>query len=94
MHKTFRPYEPDQLLLMPPSWADWLPEQHLARFVSDLLTLRLSAGHAGSQRPGGPQYGYGTVAAGGQAIGRFSRLRRLGPAGGRSRTRLSRVLPC
>src|SRR6266849_5840638 len=42
--KTFRPYEPDQLLLMPPSLGDWVPEDHLARFVSDLVdTLDLSA---------------------------------------------------
>src|SRR3989442_2256939 len=42
--KTFRPYEPDQLLLMPPSLSDWVPEDHLARFVSDLVdTLDLSA---------------------------------------------------
>ncbi len=31
MAKTFRPYEPDQLLLLPPSLADWVPEDHLAR---------------------------------------------------------------
>jgi transposase len=44
MAKTFRPYEPDQMLLMPPSLADWVPEDHLARFVSDLVeTLDLSA---------------------------------------------------
>jgi transposase len=42
--KTFRPYDPDQMLLMPPSLADWVPEDHLARFVSDLVdTLDLSA---------------------------------------------------
>ena len=42
--KTFRPYEPDQMLLLPPSLSDWLPEDHLARFVSDLVdTLNLSA---------------------------------------------------
>src|SRR3989441_6821556 len=42
--KTFRPYEPDQLLLMPPSLGDWVPEDHLARFVSELVdTLDLSA---------------------------------------------------
>ena len=35
--KTFRPYEPDQMLLMPPSLGDWVPEDHLARFVSDLV---------------------------------------------------------
>jgi transposase len=37
MAKTFRPYEPDQLLLMPPSLADWVPEDHLARFVRDVV---------------------------------------------------------
>ena len=42
--KTFRPYEPDQMLLMPPSLGDWVPEDHLARFVSDLVdTLDLSS---------------------------------------------------
>ncbi len=42
--KTFRPYEPDQMLLLPPSLQDWVPEGHLARFVSDVVdTLDLSA---------------------------------------------------
>jgi transposase/IS5 family transposase len=42
--KTFRPYQPDQLLLMPPSIEEWLPEGHLARFVRELVaTLDLSA---------------------------------------------------
>jgi transposase len=44
MAKTFRPYEPDQLLLMPPSLQEWIPEDDLARFVSDLVdTMDLSA---------------------------------------------------
>lgn len=44
MSKTFRPYEPDQLLLMPPALSDWIPEKHLARFVGDLVDgLDLSA---------------------------------------------------
>lgn len=44
MAKTFRPYEPDQLLLMPPALADWVPEDHLARFVSDVVdSLDLTA---------------------------------------------------
>lgn len=38
MAKTFRPYEPDQLLLLPPSLNDWLPDDHLARFVDDLVS--------------------------------------------------------
>jgi transposase len=44
MAKTFRPYDPDQMLLMPPSLADWVPEDHLARFVRDVVeTLDLRA---------------------------------------------------
>jgi len=35
--RTFRPYEPDQLLLLPPSLGEWLPEDHLAYFVSDVV---------------------------------------------------------
>jgi transposase len=37
MAKTFRPYEPDQMLLLPPSLSDWVPDDHLARFVGDLV---------------------------------------------------------
>ena len=44
MSKTYRPYNPDQLFLLPPSLKDWLPEGHLAYFVSDLVDqLDLSA---------------------------------------------------
>src|SRR4029077_13531194 len=37
MAKTYRPYVPEQDLLLPPSLRDWLPEDHLAYFVSDLV---------------------------------------------------------
>ena len=37
MSKTFRPYEPDQIFLMPASLRDWLPKEHLAYFISDLV---------------------------------------------------------
>ena len=44
MAKTYRPYVPEQGLLLPPSLRDWLPEDHLAYFVSDLVDhLDLSA---------------------------------------------------
>ena len=44
MAKTYRPYVPEQDLLLPPSLRDWLPENHLAYFVSDLIDqLDLSA---------------------------------------------------
>jgi transposase len=35
--RTFRPYEPDDLWLLPPSPREWLPEEHLAFFVSELV---------------------------------------------------------
>lgn len=47
MAKSFRPYDPEQQLLLPPSLEDWLPEDHLARFVDELVgKLDLSAIHA------------------------------------------------
>jgi transposase len=33
---TFRPYSPEQLLLLPPDMARWLPEDHLAYFIRDV----------------------------------------------------------
>lgn len=35
--KTFKPYNPDQLYLLPPALRDWLPEGHLALFISDVV---------------------------------------------------------
>jgi transposase len=35
--KHFRPYEPEQSLLMPPNLGDWLPEDHLVFFVRDVV---------------------------------------------------------
>ena len=44
MAKTYRPYLPEQDFLLPPSPRDWLPEDHLVYFVSDLIDqLDLSA---------------------------------------------------
>jgi transposase len=44
MAKTYRPYLPEQDFLLPPSPRDWLLEDHLAYFVSDLIDqLDLSA---------------------------------------------------
>jgi transposase len=37
MAKTYRVYLPEQDLLLPPSLRDWLPEDHLAYFVSDVV---------------------------------------------------------
>ena len=47
MPTTFRPYDPDQMLLLAPSLRDWLPEGHLADHVSDLVEgLDLAAFYA------------------------------------------------
>ena len=35
--KTFRPYDQDTLLLMPPSVRDWVPSDSLAAFINDLV---------------------------------------------------------
>ncbi len=37
MAKPYKPYEPEQSLLFPPNIKDWLPESHLAYFVSDVV---------------------------------------------------------
>jgi transposase len=59
MAKSYRPYCPDEELLLPPSLRDWLPEKHLAYFVSDVVdNLDLSAMDAvyGNERRGQPPY--------------------------------------
>ena len=35
--KRLREHQPEQMLLLPPSLQDWLPEGHLARFSSDVV---------------------------------------------------------
>jgi transposase len=37
MPTSFLPYEPDQTFLLPPSPSEWLPENHLVYFVSDII---------------------------------------------------------
>jgi hypothetical protein len=34
---SFRPYNPDQLLLLPPDMTHWLPEDHLVYFIRDVV---------------------------------------------------------
>lgn len=48
MPTTYRPYHPEQTLLLPPSPRDWLPEDHLAYFISetvDILDLKAFYAH-------------------------------------------------
>src|SRR5713226_9780914 len=58
--KTFRPYDPDQVLLLAPVLSEWVPEGDLAHFVSDLVesgALDLSAIYAGYEEERGyPPY--------------------------------------
>jgi transposase len=59
MGKSYRPDYPDEELLLPPSLREWLPENHLAYFVSDVVDhLDLSAIEAvyGAEKPGQPPY--------------------------------------
>jgi transposase len=59
MAKTYRPYMPEQTLLLPPALEDWLPEGHLARFVSDVvdeLDLREIEGTYEEEERGYPPY--------------------------------------
>ncbi len=47
MAKGYRAYLPEQDLLLPPSLRQWLDEDHLVYFVSDVVEqLDLSAIHA------------------------------------------------
>src|SRR6202521_4431716 len=59
MGKSYRSYLPDQEFLLPPSLRDWLPENHLVYFVSDVIdNLNLSAMDAvyGDEPRGQPPY--------------------------------------
>jgi transposase len=53
MAANYLPYEPEQLLLLPEAIQDWLPEGHLAHFISDTVdTLDLGAFHARYDKDG------------------------------------------
>ena len=58
MSKTYRPYDPDQQLLLPAALQEWLPTDHLAYFISDIvdqIDLSEITERYGEQR-GGPPY--------------------------------------
>ena len=59
MSKTYLPYDPDQQLLLPAALQEWLPPEHLAYFISDVVDqLDLSAitVRYEEERRGGPPY--------------------------------------
>jgi transposase len=39
MPTNYRTYQPEQSYLLPPSLSDWLPENHLAYFISDVVNV-------------------------------------------------------
>ena len=59
MSKTFRPYDPGQQLLLPAALQEWLPPDHLAYFISDVVDQldlsAITARYQGEER-GGPPY--------------------------------------
>lgn len=44
VEKRFRRFAPDQDFLLPPSLDEWLPSEHLARFIADLVDEHLDLG--------------------------------------------------
>ena len=55
----FRAFEPGQGLLLPPSLDDWLPAEHLARFIAELVGEHLDLSRiwaAYTEGRGGPPY--------------------------------------
>ena len=59
MSKTYLPYDPDQQLLLPAALREWLPDDHLAYFISDVvdqLDLSSITARYEQERRGGPPY--------------------------------------
>ena len=59
MTKSYLPYDPDQQLLLPAALQEWLPEGHLAYFISDVvdqLDLSQITDRYERERRGGPPY--------------------------------------
>ena len=59
MSKTYLPYEPNQQLLLPAALREWLPDDHLAYFISDVVDqlelFEITARYERESR-GGPPY--------------------------------------
>ena len=41
VNKRFRAFEPDAVMLVPPSLDEWLPQNHLSRFIADVVETQL-----------------------------------------------------
>ena len=96
MSTTFRPYAPDQMLLLPADLRAWLPEGHLAHHVSDLGdgvdVTAFYAPYAGDGRRNAPSaprmmvkvllYAYATGVFSARGIARKGRGRGVPGSGG------------
>ena len=59
MIKIYLPYEPDQQLLLPAALQEWLPDDHLAYFIADVvdqLDMSKVTARYERERRGGPPY--------------------------------------
>ena len=55
--KTYRRFEPDQTLLLPPSLEEWVPQDHLVRYLAEAVDqLDLSAIYGSYEGKGYPPY--------------------------------------
>lgn len=39
--KRFKAFDPDAVMLVPPSLDEWLPQNHLARFIAEIVSCEL-----------------------------------------------------
>jgi len=37
IHKRFKAFDPDAVMMVPPSLDEWLPQTHLSRFIADIV---------------------------------------------------------
>ena len=40
-NKRFKPFDPDRVMMVPPSLDEWLPEGHLSRFIAEIVDAEL-----------------------------------------------------
>lgn len=41
MNKRFRDFDPAAVMLVPPSLDEWVPQNHLSRFIADVVEIQL-----------------------------------------------------
>src|ERR1039458_1180635 len=90
--KTYRLYEPDQLFLIPLSLKEWLPENDLAYFVSDIVEqMKLTAIEAVYEKEERGYPPYHPVMMVKVLLWARKKYKRLARHGGNARRHLGRV---